>query len=326
MKALQRIRIILFCIMVFGAFANFAQNQWGLTVIDICVFFMIFTFFAESYLLNKLRIKQKQNVKYNKFQNIILVAFTFLFIASFLVGNSNSLINSIMLNSWVICILLLLINCIIELAIELLNKKNTFINGVAESNLLGLFYVGLFFKIMHWPGASVTLVLSVFFLFLFYSFSTIVFFKQNKNKGKQIVYLLSFGSIATILLGVAFIIATQHWSRIGSGILYYTALLITLVMIAGTIKWKYSFNGEKINILKAMQLLKTKIVLIYMVAFIYCTYKTFTIWGLAPRYYKQDEPSSCDLLYLEGNLKESGVVSTAFYNFRENAEKNGFLR
>src|SRR4051812_12966100 len=60
MKALFRFRIILFAFSVFGAFANFAQNQWGITVIQMCHATLALSFLLEALLIFGLRIRLRQ--------------------------------------------------------------------------------------------------------------------------------------------------------------------------------------------------------------------------------------------------------------------------
>ena len=47
MKPITRIRIVLFALMIFGSFANFALNEWGITLIVWCEILMAASFLGE---------------------------------------------------------------------------------------------------------------------------------------------------------------------------------------------------------------------------------------------------------------------------------------
>ena len=47
MKPITRIRIILFALMIFGSFANFALNEWGNTLIVWCEVLMALSFLGD---------------------------------------------------------------------------------------------------------------------------------------------------------------------------------------------------------------------------------------------------------------------------------------
>jgi hypothetical protein len=97
-KALTRIRIIVFAIMVFGAFANFGQNEWGNIIIYVCQLLLALSFFGEMIYYYALRIKRKELPFFNKF-SLALFALLIIFpiIASILqlrgeiVGNTLAL-------------------------------------------------------------------------------------------------------------------------------------------------------------------------------------------------------------------------------------------
>ena len=68
MKAITRIRIILFALMVFGAFANFALNEWGNTLIVLCEVLMALSFIVDIVitLVERVKVKNKTKVSYTQ--------------------------------------------------------------------------------------------------------------------------------------------------------------------------------------------------------------------------------------------------------------------
>lgn len=102
-------------------------------------------------------------------------------------------------------------------------KKSVYISGIA-STILMMF--GCMFKIMHWPGASVLLILSVFlFCFYFLPFALINSYKtQGENKFKAL-HVVSFIVFFICILGVLF--KVMHWP--GAGLLLFASLLLPFV-------------------------------------------------------------------------------------------------
>ena len=70
--------------------------------------------------------------------------------------------------------------------------------------------VGALFKIMHWPGAAVMIILGSFsFAFLFIPLIILKKFKEESFSKDQIIY--SIGIILGTVLGLGFIFKIMHW-------------------------------------------------------------------------------------------------------------------
>jgi hypothetical protein len=91
-----------------------------------------------------------------------------------------------------------------------------------------LFIIGILMKMMHWPGASVVITVSVALFALGYS----VLLCLDKNKIAQ-TSLDKFANVMTmvtmIIVIVAFLFKAMHWP--GAGILIYAAHIVLLAMI-----------------------------------------------------------------------------------------------
>ena len=73
-----------------------------------------------------------------------------------------------------------------------------------------LIFSGSLFKIMHWPGAAVMIILGSFsFAFLFIPLIILKKFKEESFSKDQIIY--SLGIILGTVLGLGFIFKIMHW-------------------------------------------------------------------------------------------------------------------
>ena len=69
---------------------------------------------------------------------------------------------------------------------------------------------GSLFKIMHWPGAAIMIILGSFsFAFLFIPLIILKKFKEESFSKDQIIY--SIGIILGTVLGLGFIFKIMHW-------------------------------------------------------------------------------------------------------------------
>ena len=102
--------------------------------------------------------------------------------------------------------------------------KNTMkITGIAGTVLLSL---AVIFKIMHWPAASVMMVMGIFLLVaLFMPASMMVLWKETKSGKYLLLFISAFLACTFFIVGVLFKI--QHWP--GAGV------LISLAIISGAV-------------------------------------------------------------------------------------------
>lgn len=95
--------------------------------------------------------------------------------------------------------------------------------GALSPTLLAL---GALFKIQHWPGASIMLVLGFFFLCCFFLPSSVyVLYTENKSSKKHLLMQLS-GLISSVIFLIGILFKVQHWP--GAGIL----ILVGMVLVA----------------------------------------------------------------------------------------------
>lgn len=103
-------------------------------------------------------------------------------------------------------------------------KKTMKISGIVSLSLLGLATV---FKIMHWPGANVGLVLGFFIMCVFFFPSAVyVNYRDVKQKSKLFMHLsVLIGGIA-FMIGVLF--KVMHWP--GASVLLVTGWTVLLLI------------------------------------------------------------------------------------------------
>lgn len=86
-------------------------------------------------------------------------------------------------------------------------KKAMIISGTASAGLLSL---GLFFKFMHWPGASIGILLGITILSLiFLPLMFILKIKEKQNVKDKIT--IGIGAFAGILISMGILFKVMHW-------------------------------------------------------------------------------------------------------------------
>jgi hypothetical protein len=104
-----------------------------------------------------------------------------------------------------------------------------------------LFIFGVLLKIQHWTGAGLTLTLAaVFGLFFFIPSLLVSKLREDENRKKRVIYILSAIGSACYTLGVLFKI--QHWPL--SVHLILTGLLLLFFVVIPLYTW-YTWKEEK---------------------------------------------------------------------------------
>ena len=84
-------------------------------------------------------------------------------------------------------------------------------------------FLGSFFKIMHWPGASIMFVVGTFsFAFIFIPILIFIKFKEVSFLFDKFIY--SFGIVLSTILMVGFVFKLMHWP-------WATILMLTSILI-----------------------------------------------------------------------------------------------
>ncbi|NSW94899.1 MAG: hypothetical protein HPY62_09370 [Bacteroidales bacterium] len=119
------------------------------------------------------------------------------------------------------------------------NKLVLFISAFLSA---GLFITGVLFKIQHWNGSRIILVLAgIIVVLLFLPSLLAAGLKQTENKSKKAVYILGAAGVMTFFTG--FIFKIMHWP--GSGI-FLTGGLIIIFFIALPFYTWLTWSDEKL--------------------------------------------------------------------------------
>lgn len=310
--------------MVFGAFANFAQNEWGNTVIITCQFLIALTFLIDAVISLMKRIKNAEVKVFNLILLSVVVVVVICGLTILIPGIDSEGIGVTYILSALLLAILLFADSFVVLNRAKRNKGYT--SGVYENVFLFFCFFAFGSKNMHMIGAGPMLTMGVVFLAPFYIIKTVSFLKKNYSDGRSLVTLLSIGCLTTVLLGISLLFKVMHWP--GATIFFYIAMGFTLIMIIGTLKWKYRFQDKYINVFQGFKLLKSHIVLLYYSLFIFGCYAYLVNMGLAPRFYSQRYPAAVEKLSdgtAEGERRSSDLIYT-YDTFLERSAENGFLK
>jgi len=322
MKASTRIRIILFALMIFGAFANFALNDWGNTVIVWCESLLAVSFIGDIAGVSYQRIKSGNRKKLSIVLLVLIASMLLFVVLSILtIFYAKSLSDASFATLISIFVLLLLI-VVVEALYDFF--KNIESQGIYESLFLFMFFTALVFKNASFPGTGPMLVFSVLFLVPYFITSTVKLFRENYKHGKFLILVLVSGSAATILLGVSYMMKTMHWPF--AMVVFYLAVAMVLVMLLGVVKWKYEFKGSMINITEGLRLFKTNIVLLFFMLFVYTSYRYLTIIKVAPDFYSADYPKSFYDLRNINDWDKANDIRETYDAFIEKSEINDFIK
>ncbi len=105
------------------------------------------------------------------------------------------------------------------------------------------FILGVLFKIQHWPGANIMIMVSVLFAALFLPLLLAKKLGETQEPGKKPVYVLGFLAAYLYLAGVMF--KFNHWPA--AGILYLTGSILFIGMAFPWYAWLTWRNSEYVH-------------------------------------------------------------------------------
>lgn len=141
-------------------------------------------------------------------------------------------------------------------------KKTTGIIGIISSLLV---ISGVFFKIMHWPGAGILLVIGLVLIGVIV-FPLMATLDINNASGNMKKLTASIGYFAAVLLSIATLFKIMHWP--GATITYYSGLSLLVFVFIPLFTIKNYKTAEN----KIMAIAKSTLILAGVVIF----------WGLMP--------------------------------------------
>ena len=252
-KYTNNIVYVSLALMVLGFFANFAQNDYGMTLVGIALAIISFCFAVKIYNYSK---HTKWLAKFNAgFLIVVLINF----------GVFDVLEKTYALPDFIVVPILIIDISFLALIAPIFNIVDYFKNKqLADSknllsnyfgnNFILLFCMGAANKCLEAKGASVLMVLSgVMFFFFSIIVSTKYFIKNVKDKTMiAFIVLFLWLFLLSCILGIMF--KMQHWPGANSlnlyaGILFILVLVLSIiyylfskVFITNVIKTEFNWN------------------------------------------------------------------------------------
>ena len=141
-------------------------------------------------------------------------------------------------------------------------KKTMKISGVIAPIILAF---GTLFKIEHWPGASILMVLGFFLLsFVFLPSAIYVSYKEVSNKTKKWTHFIGF--LGTFFLSLSFLFKIMHWPGAGIAMMVGVTLICLIflpMVLINKVRDKQIFIPKYIYVLGLLGLM------LYLVAFLF---------------------------------------------------------
>lgn len=121
-------------------------------------------------------------------------------------------------------------------------RKSLYFTGLLSTIFT---FMGSFFKIMHWPGASVMIIMGAFsFAFIFIPLLIFIKFKEDSFLFDKFIY--SIGVLLGTILMVGFIFKLMHWPwatiLMLSSIVIFNFVYIPLYFISRFKREELKFN------------------------------------------------------------------------------------
>ena len=119
-------------------------------------------------------------------------------------------------------------------------KKSLYLIGLLSTIFT---FLGSFFKIMHWPGASVMIIMGAFsFAFIFIPLLIFIKFKEDSFIFDKFIYSIGIALGTILMTGFIFKLMYRPWARflMLSSILIFNFVYIPLYLIS-------RFNREELK-------------------------------------------------------------------------------
>lgn len=294
MKALHTIRYVILAVMIVGSFANFAQNEWGNTVIvasqiALALSFLIQIFLVSSQSYRQLHGKRPAPSNFLEFCK--------------LVGSS----------------LLVVVAGTFSISTSLKKEENTKAH-ILECVLLFLGFLGAIFRNLFLTGAAIISVLALAELSIFYLIAAIRFVIKT-FKTNRVLALLGGGIVVSgVILSLAILFTVQHWP--GGAELLNIGLVMASVLLSLTLWRKFNFNKSTITINQGLAMVSSNFVFVFYMCLMFTGYIWAKRIGIAPAFYSQHYPASV--------YKSAGgraiEEKDAYESFIKNCRSNGLLK
>jgi hypothetical protein len=323
MKLLKRIRTIALSALIFGAFANFAQNGWGHTVMKTSELCLALIFLSEFILINT--VKRPAGV--SPFASLVyLVGLVVgLILGAILIKRVEEDSEGILL----LVSLLLFGFSLFPLSgflFRVFKKRNP------ESREMTLVEPLIFFMVFLglWAAWEIAIVVGVMFIgFPFYLINTVRFFRQNvhSNRNSAILYLIL--SIVCIFMGFGYLFRILYFPgfRIFFSLGLYSYLLLLPFVILFMMNRVY-----RESIKAGFSFFPGKLFLVLLLVSIFYSYGFLTDMKLIPPFYEHRFPLEVDKIHQdaarlnnEKKWHEFHEINSTYRDFIKQAKKANLL-
>lgn len=295
MKTLQISRYIILAVMVTGSFANFAQNEWGNSIIVFCQMALaasfaveVFLAIRESYIL--------QNNKKPSLANMLgfcLLVFLSLFnimLGTFSVANGG-------------------------------NKDGRLRARILECSLLFAGFLGAIFRNLFLTGAAILSVVALAGLAIFYLVAATRFMVKTYKQSKPLAFTGGGIVIGGVILAVSTLFIIQHWP--GGSALLNTGLALSLALLLPSLLRSFNTTNGTTTINKMLATVSANFVFIFYTSLVFSAYIWAKRVGIAPSFYSQHYPAS---VYKQTMGEKALGEKDAYENFIEHCRKNGLIK
>lgn len=303
MKQIQQFIIFLLCITVIGIFANWAQNDYGIWIISACLFSISTLFFISAFLT----LKENKLFQISFSLLLLIVPLPMLLSSIFEVSDQIDLVFGISVTGNLILSLIL---PLVMMMVRFVGKRAVPVREFVYAVYPAFFALAVGFKLNHFSGANVFLVLSA--IMVPAQMSQIYSYWKDFRTAKTPYFLpkaLLCLIVALVWLGTVF--KLMHWP--GAGLLltsgFFVVILFVGILIYGI--FKPGLFPELIRLSWPLKTLSSVFVVISI-------YSLLVMAQLAPAYYSTQYPPTLDELTAKSNnLTEQG---------RKNREQSDFFR
>jgi hypothetical protein len=310
-KRLNTIRYILFALMILGMFANFAQNEYGGRIINLCNTFMTLVSLVLVVYYERLLWKEKRSAA------LLLILLLISFLLMFLLILVAPDLGDVLIFSFLVTVppVILVIESII---VNVRNWKRSEPDPgfhALENFAMVLLLGGTQVKNMHWPGASIMLITgAMVMVFLFFP-RMLRLLTHEFSKGPVMTLFTLLFYIDIVSGSLFFVFKYQHWP--GSVILLsVTSLILALLMLPLIFNIKLRYQQERLTVNQYYN----KSQWISLFAFIYINYFTVFIFfqaiGVGPKYFSIGHPPAYERMVEQSN----GQYNEQATNYLENFE------
>ena len=315
MKPLRNIRYIIFALTVLGCFANFAQNEYGMSMIIWGTFLIGLCWMVGLALLGKEMWKKK-------FISIMLTSTFSLFVISIVLLNfwPDALFGFSMLTFVFSTLTLIAVLALELLLVAIANRKQHPSGSSLAFESFGLFilFIGITFKFGHWPGASIMMILGGSALVVIYFIEILKSFSEFRNRKMTAVF--SFLFYFNVILGVAgSVVKNQHWP--GSIYFYQSEILLLIILLVPILlNLKFKLGMEKTS-LAVHGTKRAVFVFVFVFLNYWALFFSLPAWGVGPKFYSLKNPPALEKMLetsVNGDEPQIREYRKNYENFLEN--------